>query len=151
MGESSNFKGSFEPAIAGFFCQVCGDDCLVDSGEHNGEFPNSLKSVRLICAEKVGPDLIRQAFEVGADGVLICGCLVGNCQSLDGNAQVLQHIHQSKMALRELGIPQGRLRQEWVCAEGGDCVRKIVEEFTEQIRALGPVEIPVAGDLQKTP
>jgi F420-non-reducing hydrogenase iron-sulfur subunit len=148
MGAPSSFGDRFEPAISGFFCQKCGNDCLSKSGTSNGDFPDSLKNVRIICAEKVGPDLIRQAFISGSDGVLICGCLVGSCKSLDNNAAVLGHIHQGKMIMKEMGIVPARLRQEWICAPGGDSVRGIVDEFTKQIRALGPLEVPVTEAFQ---
>ncbi len=149
MGGPLNSGNIFEPAVAGFFCQKCGNDCLSKSGESNGDFPSCIKSVRIICAEKVGPELIRRAFEIGADGVLICGCLIGKCQSLDGNAAVLDHIHQSKMVLKEMGIEQGRLRQEWICSEGGDSVRDIVDEFAAQIRDLGPMRDQPMGALRQ--
>ena len=149
MGAQSSFGDRFQPAISGFFCQKCGDDCLSKSGTSNGDFPDSLKNVRIICAEKVGPDLIRQAFGSGADGVLICGCLIGSCRSLDNNASVLTHIHQGKMAMKEMGIVPGRLRQEWICAPGGDSVRDIVDEFTEQIRSLGPLEVSLPPAYQE--
>jgi F420-non-reducing hydrogenase iron-sulfur subunit len=139
MDAPSTSEGSFEPAIAGFFCEKCGKDCLGESGEHPVDFPPHLKSIRLMCAEKVSPDMIKQAFESGADGVLICGCLVGKCQSAGKNPEVLQQIHGGKLVLREMGLPQGRLRQEWVCGPHVDDVRKIVEEFAEQIRSLGPL------------
>lgn len=149
MGDPLISGEIFEPAVAGFFCQKCGNDCLSRSGNSNGDFPSCIKSVRIICAEKVGPDLIRQAFEIGADGVLICGCLIGRCQSLDGNSAVLEHIHQTKMIMKEMGIAQGRLRQEWICSEGGDSVRDIVDEFAEQIRGLGPLADQPMGTMQQ--
>jgi coenzyme F420-reducing hydrogenase delta subunit len=139
MGDPSNSGARFQPAIAGIFCEKCGDDCLSATGETHGEFPAGLKSVRTICAEQVGPDLIRRTFARGADGVLICGCLVGHCHTLDNNHQVLAHIHRTRLVLKELGLAPGRLRQEWICSPGGDSVREIIEEFTEQIRELGPV------------
>jgi coenzyme F420-reducing hydrogenase delta subunit len=141
MGAPSQSREPFEPAIAGFFCQKCGKKCLAKVGESQGELPANLKSVRIICAEKVGPDLIKQAFYYGADGVLICGCLIGNCDTLDGNAEVLAHIHQTKMTLKELGIAQGRLRQDWICSPDMDSVPDIIGKFTVQLRALGPLKI----------
>ena len=148
MGEPSNGGSTFVPAIAGFFCPQCGDDCLSKMGEVHGEIPTSIKSVRVMCAEKVGTDLVREAFEFGADGVLICGCLVGLCKTKDTNVRVLAHIHQTKKALKEMEISPNRLRQEWICAPGGDSVRQIVEEFTEQVRHLGPLQTEVREALQ---
>lgn len=149
MGAPSTFGDTFEPAISGFFCQKCGDDGLSQTEESLGGLSPNLKNVKIICAEKVGSDLIRQAFENGSDGILICGCLVGRCESLDGNAEVLAHIHQTKMVLKEMNIAPGRLRQEWVCAPGGDCVSEIIDGFTEQIRALGPLNLTVLGVYQE--
>lgn len=149
MGVPPTSGEAFEPAIAGFFCEKCGEECLSKSGVSNGEYPANLKSVRLICAEKVGPDMIRQAFEYGADGVLICGCLVGKCDTLDGNAEVLAHIHQSKLVLNEMGIAQGRLRQEWVCDPEVESLPDIIGEFTAHIRDLGPLKTAEPGVLEE--
>ncbi len=143
MGAPSQSGEPFEPAIAGFFCQKCGKKCLSHVGESQGELPENLKSVRIICAEKVGPDLIKQAFHYGADGVLICGCLIGKCDTLDGNAEVLAHIHQTKQALKEMGLAQGRLRQEWICTPDMAKVPEIIEQFSKQLHALGPCQYPV--------
>ena len=141
MGAQSTSGNSFQPAIAGFFCKKCGECCLSKSGKTNGEFPDGLQSVRLICAEKVGSDLIRQAFRNGADGVLICGCLIGKCDTLDGNAEVLTHIHKTKTVLREMGLAQGRIRQQWICDPELDNVPGIVEEFAQSLRDLGPLHV----------
>lgn len=141
MVPPSTSRESFQPAIAGFFCQKCGENGLSKSGHSNGEYPAGLMSVRLICAEKVGPELIKQAFKYGADGVLICGCLVGKCDTLDGNAEVLAHIHQAKSVLREMGLAQGRLRQEWICDPEIKQVPDIVKEFARQLRELGPLKV----------
>jgi len=151
MGAPSNSGEPFEPAIAGYFCQKCGKDGLSGTGDMNGEYPDSLKSIRIICAEKVDPDLIRQAFRYGADGVLICGCLIGNCETMVGNAEVLTHIHRSKMVLRELGLEQGRLRQEWICKPGIEILPDLIAEFTEQVRALGPAAVKKDHGLEALP
>ena len=149
MGAPSKFGDRFEPAIAGFFCQKCEEDSKVRPEEFPGGFPGSLKSVRVICAEKVDSGLIRQAFENGADGILICGCLIGKCQTLDSNAEVLEHIHKTHMVLKEMGIIPGRLRQEWICVAGGERVRDVVMEFTKQIRALGPLNFSTQDSFQE--
>lgn len=149
MGAPSTPGETFEPAIAGFFCEKCGKDCLGESGELPVDFPPHLKSFQLMCAEKVSPDLIQQALQNGADGVLICGCLVGKCQSAGKDAEVLAQIHQAKIVLRNMGVPQGRLRQEWICGLQVDNVRAIVEEFAEKIRPLGPLHGQALGPFQE--
>ena len=149
MGAPSKFGDQFEPTIAGFFCQKCEEGSSARPGEIPGGFPASLKSVRIMCAEKVDSGLIRQAFENGADGILICGCLIGKCQTLDGNAEVLGHIHKTHMVLKDMEIIPGRLRQEWICASGGERIRDVVMEFTKQIRALGPLNFRTQNTFQE--
>jgi heterodisulfide reductase subunit A len=149
MGAPSKFGDRFEPAIAGFFCQKCEEDSNARPEEFPRGYPASLKSVRIICAEKVDSGLIREAFENGADGILICGCLIGKCRTLDGNAEVLGQIHKTHMVLKEMGIIPGRLRQEWICASGGECIRSVVLEFTKQIRAMGPLNFHTQDTFQE--
>ena len=141
MVESAFMEMPFEPAIAGFFCEKCSHGCLKSMGQHPVDFPPHLKSMRILCAEKVKPEMIRQALQGGADGVLICGCLIGKCRSARKNPQVLTRIHREKMTLAQLGLPQARLRHEWIAVPEVDDVRKMVEDFAEQIRSLGPVSV----------
>jgi F420-non-reducing hydrogenase iron-sulfur subunit len=41
--------------------------------------------------------------------------------------------------LEQLGLEHGRVRLEWVSAAEGDKFARVVSEFTEEIRALGPL------------
>jgi len=41
------------------------------------------------------------------------------------------------------------LRQEWICASGGERVRSVVMEFTKQIRAMGPLNFRTQDTLQE--
>lgn len=44
-----------------------------------------------------------------------------------------------KKMLAQFGIEEGRVRLEWVSASEGDRFAAIVDEMTEQIRELGPL------------
>jgi len=52
-----------------------------------------------------------------------------------------------KKMLEQLGLEPGRIRLEWVSAAEGDKFARVVTEFTEEVRALGPLEwkIPDEG------
>lgn len=43
-----------------------------------------------------------------------------------------------KKMLAQLGVEDERVRLDWVSASEGDRFAKVVNEMTEQIRALGP-------------
>ncbi len=40
-----------------------------------------------------------------------------------------------------MGIDPNRLRLEWVSASEGGRFQEVITEFTEQIRALGPLQL----------
>jgi len=44
-----------------------------------------------------------------------------------------------KQMIRQFGIEEERIRLEWISASEGDQFAKLVNEFTEQIRSLGPL------------
>lgn len=43
-----------------------------------------------------------------------------------------------KLLLEDFGIEQGRFRVEWVSSAEGPRFAQIINEFTEQIKKLGP-------------
>jgi F420-non-reducing hydrogenase iron-sulfur subunit len=75
----------------------------------------------------------------GADGVLICGCHPGDCHYQEGNHRALSRHHLLKGMLGQFGIEPARVQLEWVSATEGDKFAKLVDRFTEEIRALGPL------------
>jgi F420-non-reducing hydrogenase iron-sulfur subunit len=84
-----------------------------------------------------------KAFREGADGVLIGGCHPGDCHYQNGNMKTLRRIPLLRRMIEQLGLEPGRLRLEWISASEGVRYQQIVNEFTEQIRALGPLDLEV--------
>jgi F420-non-reducing hydrogenase iron-sulfur subunit len=51
-----------------------------------------------------------------------------------------------KKMLAQLGIEEERVRLEWISASEGDRFASIVNEMTEQVRALGPLSSDDGGN-----
>ncbi len=85
------------------------------------------------------PSFVLNAFREGADGVLIAGCHPGDCHYINGNYRTAGRFPLMKKMLEQLGLEPGRVRLEWVSAAEGDKFARVVTEFTEEIRALGPL------------
>jgi F420-non-reducing hydrogenase iron-sulfur subunit len=134
----------FEPRVAGFICQMCCDDCPQSDQLAKLESSSNLQSLIHVCSAEVGDEQIMKAFDEGADGVLICGCLVGTCLSESDNLSALRKIHHTANLLKEAGIPPERLRREWVCAPGRESLLDVFNGFLGHIRELGPLHDPVA-------
>jgi F420-non-reducing hydrogenase iron-sulfur subunit len=87
----------------------------------------------------VDPTHILKAFKEGADGVLIAGCHPGDCHYINGNYRTAGRYPLMEKLLEQMGLEHGRVRLEWVSAAEGEKFQRVVTEFTEEIRALGPL------------
>jgi F420-non-reducing hydrogenase iron-sulfur subunit len=111
--------------------------------------PN-LRIVRLMCSGRVDPSFILRALQLGADGVLVLGCHPGDCHYQEGNYKALRRVLLLKRILRAFGVDERRLRLEWVSAAEGEKFAKVSNEFTEEVRALGPLHLET-GALPQSP
>jgi F420-non-reducing hydrogenase iron-sulfur subunit len=131
----------FEPQIMCFLCKWCTSSAADAAGTarlHHA--PNNI-NMRVMCSSRVDPQHILYAFKEGADGVFIGGCHPGDCHYVEGNYKTLRRVSLFKTMLRDLGIDPDRLRLEWISAAEGKKYAETMNEFAEQIRALGPLHL----------
>ncbi len=102
-------------------------------------YPATVRIIRTMCSGRVDPSFVLKAFARGADGVLIAGCHPGDCHYTSGNLKTMRRVPLTAQLLKGFGIDPGRLRLEWVSAAEGARWARVVQEMTEEIRALGPL------------
>ncbi|MCK4237088.1 MAG: hydrogenase iron-sulfur subunit, partial [Candidatus Krumholzibacteria bacterium] len=105
------------------------------------KYSPNIRTIRVMCSGRVAPTFVIKALYEGADGVLIAGCHPGDCHYQEGNYKALRRHRLLRKVLQEYGIEPERVRLEWVAASEGEKYGRIVDEFTEQIRRLGPLNI----------
>ncbi|WP_298509722.1 hydrogenase iron-sulfur subunit [uncultured Nocardioides sp.] len=132
----------FEPRILAFFCNWCTYTAADLAGVSRMKYAPTTRVVRVMCSGRIDPQFVLQAFAKGADGVLIGGCHPGDCHYVEGNYKMLRRFPLLQRMLADMGIEPERIRLEWISASEGDRVRKVVNEMTEQIKALGPLQLP---------
>lgn len=98
-----------------------------------------------MCSGMVSPDLVLRALSKGADGVLVVGCHLGECHYLEGNFMAGKRVAMLKKLLAFSGIDPNRLRVDWLSSAEAPTFVRVVTEFTEQIKALGPSPLRVAA------
>jgi F420-non-reducing hydrogenase iron-sulfur subunit len=131
----------FEPQIMCFLCKWCTSSAADAAGTSRlHHTPNNI-NMRVMCSSRVDPQHILYAFKEGADGVFIGGCHPGDCHYVEGNYKTLRRVILFKPMLETLGIDPRRLRLEWISAAEGKKYAATMDEFTEQIRALGPLHL----------
>ena len=135
----------FEPRIIAFFCNWCTYTAADLAGTARMTYSPNVRVIRIMCSGRLDAQFVVKAFREGADGVLIGGCHPGDCHYQEGNYKALRRFTLLKRFLNMMGIEKERLRLEWIAASEGDKVQKVINEMTEQIRRLGPLNLePVA-------
>jgi len=134
--------GRFEPKIIGFLCDWCSYEGADSAGRGRKVYPANLRFVRVMCSGRVDPTFLFQALSEGADGVLVLGCLPGDCRYKKGNFQCFRRHLLIRKVLPQLGIEEERVRLDWVSAGDADRFVKVVSETVEVIRMLGPLKGP---------
>jgi coenzyme F420-reducing hydrogenase delta subunit len=79
-----------------------------------------------------------KAFQSGADGVVITGCLIGDCHYIDGNVKAKERVDVMKKSMESLGIDQKRLEIGFASSSEGQKFATMMTDFVKQIEKLGP-------------
>ena len=128
----------FEPIIIGFLCNWCAYGGADLAGVSRLQYPPNIRTIRTLCSATVGPQQILKAFQKGADGVFVGGCHIGDCHYVAGNYMTVKRIAFTKALLELSGVDPERLCLKWVSSAEGPRFAKVVTDFTEKIRGLGP-------------
>ena len=94
----------------------------------------------MMCSGRVDLEFILRAFSNGQDGVFIGGCKLDECNYVThGNYDALSNTYLAKKILKHVGINPDRLRIEFMSGADGNLLADYTDDFTRQIRALGPL------------
>lgn len=136
----------YEPKIIAYLCTWCSYTGADTAGIARLKSPANFRAVRVPCSGRVSPELIMRTFDQGADGVLVLGCHIGECHYDSGNHRTAKRLPILKTVLQFAGLEPERLRLDWVSASEGERFSRIVTEFCDQVRQLGPVRWKVNGE-----
>ena len=90
-----------------------------------------------MCSGRIEPSFIFDALKAGIDGIMMMGCHKGECHYISGNYEAEMKYHLTKQLLEYVGLSD-RLNLKWVSASEGIRFAKVVDEYTNFIRLLGP-------------
>jgi len=128
----------FEPKILCIACNWCTYTGADLAGTTRLKYPQNVRTVRVMCSSRINPSFIIRAFQLGADGVLVGGCHPGDCHYGTGNLYARRKLAVTKKILEFAGMNPKRFRVEWISASEGAKYAQVVEEFTGDMKALGP-------------
>ena len=93
-----------------------------------------------MCSGRVDLKFILRAFSNGQDGVFIGGCRLNECNYIThGNYDALSNTYICKKIMQTIGLNPERLRIEFMSGADGNLLAEVTNDFTEKVRALGPL------------
>jgi coenzyme F420-reducing hydrogenase delta subunit len=104
----------------------------------------------LPCTGRIDESLLLKAFENGADGVMVIGCLEGDCHYVSGNIRARARVERVYAILERIKIGPNRIRMYNLSAGEGSKFAAFANEFVEQIREVGPSPINLVRAGKKT-
>jgi len=133
--------------IVAFCCHYCAYAAADLAGALRMQCPPTVRVVKLPCTGKVDVLLLLGALEHGADGVMVAGCLEGDCHYQRGNLHARQRVERVQKLLEQVGLEPERVRMFNMSSGMGQRWAEAVTEMDAQIGALGPSPLrPMASD-----
>lgn len=94
--------------------------------------------MRVPCTGKVDAGHLLRAFEKGADGVYVVGCMEGDCHFNKGNFRARKRVAQVKKILDAVGLGGARVEMYNLSSGEAPLFVNIAGEMHNRILALGP-------------
>jgi F420-non-reducing hydrogenase iron-sulfur subunit len=108
------------------------------------QYPDTIRIIRVPCTGKVDVLHILRAFEKGADGVYVVGCMEGDCRFETGNLRARVRVEQAKVILDAIGVGGERTKMFNLSSSEGPRFAEIASEMTEKIKEMGPNPVKIA-------
>lgn len=128
----------YEPQIVAYCCNFCAFAAADLAGAMRLQYPANVRIIKLPCSGKIDAIVLLKAFEDGADGAFVAGCLEGECHFLEGNLRAKKKVAYVKRLLAEVQIEPERVEMFNLSSAMGGRFAEIVEEMTKRIKKLGP-------------
>lgn len=137
--EEPSSPSTFNPRLVAFACRRSALPAAEMASRMGETIPPGLTLIPVPCAGGIGLPHILNAFDSGADGVLLLTCHDGNCHSEKGSRYARQRVEHLSATLSQMGMAPQRLTAQSLAANMGVGFARGVAEFEDSIRRQGPL------------
>lgn len=123
---------SLEPKIIAFCCHWCSYAAADLAGSERMRYPQNVRIIRVMCSGMVHPEMVVEAFSLGADAVMILGCRLGECHYIDGNRRALARSEMIVELLQDLGYEKEQFALHWFSAAEADALVAAITTMAQQ-------------------
>lgn len=134
---------SAEIRIVAFCCHYCAYAAADLAGSLRIQYPASVNVVKLPCTGKLDVQLVLDAIEHGADGVMVAGCLEGDCHYQQGNLNAKRRVKWAQELLKGIGLEPERVKMVNLSSAMGQRWADAVTAMDATVRQLGPSPLRV--------
>jgi len=124
--------------ILAYCCHYCAYAAADLAGVLRLRYPAEAKLMELPCTGRLDLLEVLHAFEAGADGIMVAGCLEGDCHFQQGNLNARRRVERIKALLQTIGLEADRIRMFNLSSAMGKQFAEAATEMTGQIAGLGP-------------
>jgi F420-non-reducing hydrogenase iron-sulfur subunit len=128
----------FKPLIIAFCCQYCSYSAADLAGSMRLQYPTNVRIVRTPCTGRLEVEFFMKAFEKGADGILVAGCLEGGCHFSEGNLLARGRVGYTQKFLSETGLETQRIRMINISAAMARPLVDHINDMIEAVKKIGP-------------
>lgn len=129
---------NFDPQIVGFCCKYCAYAAADLAGSMRISYPSNIKIIQVPCTGRIDAIHIMKTLEEGADGVMIAGCLEGECHFLEGNLKAKSRVYSVRQILGQVGLEPDRVVMYNLSSAMGPRFAEICRDMVEKIIKIGP-------------
>jgi heterodisulfide reductase subunit A len=130
--------GGNDLKVLAFCCSECGGTVLDSAGMSRLQYPSTVRAIKVPCTGMLKIPHFLEAFNAGADAVMVVGCKEDGCHYEAGSEKAKIKVDFTKRLLGLYGIAPERIEMfHNVYIEGLDFVNE-VKAMTEIVEKLGP-------------
>jgi len=136
-----NERSIFEPKVVAFLCRWCSYAAADHAGMLRRHYSPGVYIIEVMCSGRVEASQIFEAYQNGADGVIIGSCRFGDCHYQNGNIIAFQRYRLLIRVLQQLGITKERCLYISLASTEGSHFAERVTEFVSILKKLGPLSL----------
>lgn len=124
-----------EPRVVIFTCNWNAHQSLQAAGKQHLCYPASVRPLNVDCLGQISASMILKAFEKGADGVMLVGCLPEECHYEFGSRRAAELFQETRKLARMLGLADEQLEFHQLGAGEAEALIERVHEFLDRLAA----------------
>ncbi len=138
-GAPATNAGNPDRTIVAFCCRECAYAAADASANARTPLPPTVRLVLMPCTGRVSPLHLLKTLAESADGVMVAGCLLGQCHYREGNYSAVDRVAFVQRLLKSVGVEPERCRMFTMSAGEPPKFVAAVKEMNRVIAALPPL------------